>query len=316
MSAVSLDQSDSAVVFTAQESRPPQWLVVAAFAAVYVIWGSTYLGMAIAIESIPPLIMAGSRVVIAGTLLFAVMRLRGVSAPQPVHWINSACVGGLLLCAGNGGVTWAEQTVPSGIAALVVAAVPLWMLLIDWLRPRGHRPPALVFLGLALGFAGVALIVLGRDGAGNRLIDPVGGFVLLGATIAWAIGSIWSRHLEKPADALLSVAMQMIMGGVLLLVCGGVAGEFAQFRWSAITAASGWAFIYLTFVGSLVGFTAYVWLLQVSTPARVSTYAYVNPLIAVLLGGLWRGEPLPQSVLAAGGVILAGVIIITRRGGR
>jgi drug/metabolite transporter (DMT)-like permease len=295
---------------------PPRWLIVAAFAAVYVIWGSTYLGMAIAVESIPPLLMAGSRALIAGSLLYGVMRLRGVARPEPRHWLNATVIGGVLLFAGNGGVSWAQQTVPSGIAALIVGAVPLWMILIDWLRPRGHRPHRLVFLGLLLGFIGVALIIVGKDHAGNHVVDPVGGLVLLGATVFWAIGSVWSPYLAKPSDALLGVAMQMIAGGGLLVAGGAVGGELRGFDLRDVTQSSANAFVYLTFVGSLVGFTAYVWLLQVSTPARVSTYAYVNPLIAVVLGRVTHAEPLPSTVLIAGALIVTSVIFITTRGGR
>jgi drug/metabolite transporter (DMT)-like permease len=206
--------------------------------------------------------------------------------------------------------------VPSGLAALVVAAVPLWMLLVEWFRPGGRRPHMLVFVGLALGFAGVAFIVTGKDQLGNRVLDPAGGMVLLGATVCWAVGSVWSRHLRQPSSALLTVAMQMIAGGVLLVLAGGVSGEFARFHPAAVSRASAIAFLYLTFIGSLVGFPAYVWLLQVSTPARVSTYAYVNPLIAVILGRLFLHEPLPSSVLLAGAFILAGVVLITSRGKR
>jgi drug/metabolite transporter (DMT)-like permease len=171
-------------------------------------------------------------------------------------------------------------------------------------------------VGLALGFAGVVMIVTGKDHAGNRVVDPTGAMVLLGATVCWAVGSVWSRHLRQPASALLTVAMQMIAGGAILVIGGALSGELARFHPAAITRVSAFAFIYLTFIGSLVGFTAYVWLLQVSTPARVSTYAYVNPLIAVLLGRLVLNEALPKSVVLAGALILAGVVLITSRGKR
>ncbi len=317
-SSAVLPQADSERKLPAAPERraPSLTLVLLAFAAVYVIWGSTYLGIHVAIQSIPPFFMAGARAVIAGALLYVVMRARGEARPQPIHWLNATIVGGLLLAAGNGGVTWAQQSVPSGIAALVVAAVPLWMLLVEWFRPGGRRPHSLVFVGLALGFIGVAFIVLGKDQAGNRIVDPVGAVVLLGATVCWAFGSVWSRHLRQPGSALITVAMQMIAGGILLLVAGALAGEVGRFHPEAITRASALAFLYLTFIGSLVGFTAYVWLLQVSTPARVSTYAYVNPLIAVLLGRLFLHEPLPRSVVLAGSLILVGVILITSRGKR
>jgi drug/metabolite transporter (DMT)-like permease len=288
--------------------------VVAAFAAVYLIWGSTYLGIRLAIDSIPPFLMAGCRFVIAGLILYGVMRLRGAAKPTAQQWRSAAIVGGLLLLIGNGGVSWAQQTVPSGIAALVVAAVPLWIMLVDWLRPQGSRPKVIVWVGLAAGFAGVALIVAGKNQFGHRLVDPVGAAALVFATVAWAFGSVYSRHAEKPGSALLSVAMQMISGGALLLVAGVALGEMSRLNFAHITPTSAWAFIYLTLIGSLVGFTAYVWLLQVSTPARVSTYAYVNPLIAVFLGHLVLKEAIPKTVALAGALILAAVIAITRHG--
>ena len=291
----------------------PLGLVVAAFAAVYLIWGSTYLGIRLAIDSIPPLLMAGARFVIAGLVLYGVMRARGVSAPERRHWKPAFVLGGLLLLAGNGGVSWAQQMVPSGVAALVVAAVPLWIMLVDWLRPGGARPTRIMLLGLAAGFAGVVLLVSGKSSSGHRLIEPVGAIVLVGSTVSWAIGSIYSRHAAKPSSALMAVAMQMIAGGMLQLLVGFALGEASVFSWSRITSASAWAFVYLTLVGSLVGFTAYVWLLQVSTPAKVSTYAYVNPVIAVLLGHLVLGEQVPKSAALAGALVLAAVVMITRR---
>jgi drug/metabolite transporter (DMT)-like permease len=290
---------------------PPTWLVLTAFAAVYVIWGSTYLCIHIAIQSIPPLLMAGSRFVIAGALLYAVMRARGAARPDAGHWVNGSVIGALLLLGGNGGVTWAQQTVPTNIAALLVAATPLWMNLFDWLRPRGNRPRFAVVCGLVLGFAGVAFIVMGRDHLGHRVVAPLGAIVLLLSTIAWASGSVYSKYARQPASALLAIAMQMICGGVILLLVGAAMGETQQLHPGAITAASAAAFAYLTLMGSLVGFTAYVWLLQVSTPARVSTYAYVNPLIAVLLGRLVLNEPFPKSLALAAGLILGAVILTT-----
>jgi len=311
--------TDPAVAVATQppaKAPPSTALVVAAFAAVYVIWGSTYLGIRLAIDSIPPLLMAGSRFVTAGLILYAVMRMRGAEKPTLTQWKGSTVIGSLLLLAGNGGVSWAQQTVPSGIAALVVAAVPLWILLVDWLRPNGTRPKLIVWLGLAVGFAGVALIVAGKNQLGHRIVNPAGAAALVFATITWALGSVYSRHAAKPTSALLAVAMQMITGGALQLCAGVALGETARLDLAHITPTSAWAFVYLTLVGSLVGFTAYVWLLQVSTPARVSTYAYVNPLIAVFLGHLVLNEEVPQTVALAGALILAAVILITRHGSK
>ena len=294
-------------------ARPPAWLVLAAFAAVYLIWGSTYLGIHIAIQSMPPLLMAGSRFFLAGLILYAIMRLRGAIRPTLLHWRDASIIGGLLLLGGNGGVSWAQQTVPTGIAALIVAATPMWMILIDWLRPAGNRPGPRVFAGLALGFAGVALIAVSRDDLGHRLVSVTGAGVLLLATLLWAFGSVFSRHARQPASPLLAIGMQMIAGGAALLLTGAACGETARLHPATFTHASIVAFVYLTFIGSLVGFTAYVWLLQVSTPARVSTYAFVNPLIAVLLGRLALDEPLPHRVLFAGALIIGAVILIILR---
>jgi drug/metabolite transporter (DMT)-like permease len=308
MSAIATAQPAGEAVV--RKATPPTWLVLSAFAAVYVIWGSTYLGIHIAVQSMPPLIMAGSRFFIAGVVLYAVMRLRGDARPTPIQWRDASIIGALLLLGGNGGVSWAQQTVPSGISALIVAATPLWMNLIDWLRPSGKRPRAAVFIGLGLGFAGVTLIGLSRDHLGHRIVEPLGAVVLLLATLSWAFGSVFSSHARQPSSPLLAIGMQMITGGVLLLLCGALGGELPRLQPAAFTHASIVAFVYLTLVGSLVGFTAYVWLLQVSTPARVSTYAYVNPLIAVLLGRLILDEPLPGSVLFAGALVIAAVILI------
>lgn len=294
---------------------PPLWLVLAAFAAVYGLWGSTYLGIRIAIQSIPPMLMAGTRFFTAGVLLYGCMRLRGAPRPQPVHWRNAAIVGALLLLIGNGGLTWAELTVPSNIAALIIASTPLWMIIFDWLRPGGRRPHGAVFAGLFLGFLGVALIIASKDHAGHHVAAPLGAFVLLAAALCWAAGSVFSRHAAQSASALLAVSMQMITGGALLLLAGFILGEHHRFHLATITTASRLAFFYLLIFGSLIGFTAYVWLLQVSTPARVSTYAFVNPLIAVILGRLFLHETLPGSVLLAGSLIVAAVVLITLRSG-
>jgi drug/metabolite transporter (DMT)-like permease len=199
-------------------AAPPLWLVLAAFGAVYVIWGSTYLGIHIAIQTMPPFLMAGGRFFIAGIFLYGVMRLRGAERPRAEHWRDAAIIGALLLLCGNGGVSWAQQTVPSGITALVVAATPLWIILIDWLRPAGRKPRGLVFAGLALGFAGVGLIAASHDHLGQRIVSPLGAGVLLFATLSWAAGSVFSRHASKPQDALLTIGMQMIAGGGAVLL--------------------------------------------------------------------------------------------------
>jgi drug/metabolite transporter (DMT)-like permease len=292
-------------------ARPPLLLILLAFAAVYLIWGSTYLGIRLATETMPPFLMAGSRFVIAGALLYGVLRLRGEPHPAVASWKDAAIIGGLLLVGGNGGVSWAQQYVPTGVSALIVASVPLWIVVTDWLRPRGIRPNAAVLIGLALGFVGVVLMVLGKDAKGHPVVIPVGAAVLVLSTITWALGSIYSRHAKLPGSALMAIAMQMMAGGGLQLLCGLALGELPRMRLDLVSPTSAWAFVYLTLIGSLVGFTAYVWLMRTCSPALVSTYAYVNPLVAVALGSLVLKEPVPHAMALAGSLILASVILIT-----
>ncbi len=293
---------------------PPRWKLFASFAAIYIIWGSTYLGIRYAVGSIPPFLMAGSRSVVAGLLLFAFAR-RGQPVPNLLQWRNALIAGGLMLTVGNGGVTWAELVIPSGVTALLVALVPLWMVVVEWLRPKGIRPRPLVIAGLIVGFIGVAFLARGKTNGGSAAYGW-GVAVLMISSMGWAIGSIFSRHASKPASLLVSVAMQMIAGGGLLLLLAVVRNEPAQFSFAQITPASASAWLYLTTFGSLVGFTAYGWLLQVSTPAKVSTSAYVNPFIAVLLGCTVGHEPFSSELVVAGGLIIIAVALIVRSGSK
>ena len=296
-------------------SAPPAWGVIAAFAAVYVIWGSTYLGIRYAVETIPPFLMAGTRNLSAGLLMYAFARARGGMTPSRIEWRNAIITGGLLLTIGNGGVTWAEQVIPSSVTALMVALTPLWMVLFDWLRPGGLRPRPFVLAGLAVGFMGVALLARGH---GNHP-GPAHGLgiaALMAASMSWAFGSIFNRQARKPASPLLGVAMQMIAGGALLLGLAASRGEAAQFSFDRVTHLSAGAWLYLTAFGSLVGYTCYVWLLHATTPARVATYAYVNPFIAVLLGCTVGHETFSHELFVAGVLIIAAVALIVRGGTR
>jgi drug/metabolite transporter (DMT)-like permease len=292
---------------------PPVWGVIAAFAAVYVIWGSTYLGIRYAVESIPPFLMAGTRNLAAGLLLYVFARARGGTAPTRIEWRDAAISGGLLLTIGNGGVTWAEQVIPSSVTALLVALTPLWMVLFDWLRPEGARPRPFVIAGLAVGFMGVALLAHGQGSHPGPAYDW-GIAALMAASMSWAFGSIFSRQARKPSSPLLGVAMQMITGGSLLLGLAVTRGEAAQFSFGQITLLSAGAWLYLTAFGSLVGYTCYVWLLHATTPARVATYAYVNPFIAVLLGCTIGHEAFSHELFVAGVLIIAAVVLIVRGG--
>jgi drug/metabolite transporter (DMT)-like permease len=288
--------------------------LAAGLGAVYVVWGSTYLAIRFAVETLPPFLMAGVRFVVAGAALYAWARLAGAAErPTAANWRAAALVGACLLLGGNGGVVWAEQRVPSGIAALLVTVVPLWMVLLDWLRPGGRRPGWQVAAGLLLGFGGVALLVGpgAASGSHDGGIDLLGAGVLLLASFSWAWGSITSRRLPLPRSPVLTTAMEMLAGGVLLLAASLVAGEPARFDLQAVTARSLLSFGYLIVFGSFVGFTAYIWLLRVASPALVGTYAYVNPVVAVLLGWAFAGEPLGARTLVAAAVIVAGVAVIT-----
>jgi drug/metabolite transporter (DMT)-like permease len=233
-----------------------------------------------------------------------------------LHWRSAAIIGGLLLLGGNGGVVWAEQTVPSGLTALIVAIVPLWMVLLDWLRGTGSRPGLGMAVGLLLGFVGVGFLVGPGGLGGGERIDPIGAGVVVLASLLWAIGSLYSRKAELPASQTLATGMEMFAGGVLLLAVAAGTGELGRFDPSAVSARSVWALAYLIVFGAIVAFSAYVWLLQKTTPARAATYAYVNPVVAVVLGWALASEPLSPRILIAGAMIVAAVVLIVGRPAR
>lgn len=295
---------------TEKGSAPAGQLAVA-FAAVYVIWGSTYLAIQFAIKTLPPLLMAGVRFLLAGVILYVFMRMRGQPAPTARQWRTTALIGTLLLMAGNGGVVLAEQSVPSGVVALLVAMVPLWMVLLEWLRPGGTRPAARTAIGLVVGFAGMVLLVGPADLAAGNAVDLTGALFVMAGSLCWAGGSIYARSAELPENAFVATAMEMVCGGVALLLAGLARGELGAWNPAAVSAESVAGFAYLVVFGSLMGFTAYIWLLGNTTAARVSTYAYVNPVVAVLLGWWLADEPLTPRVLLAAGVIVAAVAVIT-----
>jgi drug/metabolite transporter (DMT)-like permease len=288
--------------------------LVTAFAAVYVLWGSTYLAIRFAVATLPPFLMAGTRHLIAGAALYPLARLRSRERPTQTNWSAAALMGALLLLGGNGGVSWAEQTVPSGVAALLVATVSLWMVLLDWLRPGGVRPGGRVFVGLVLGFAGLMFLVGPSKLTGSGRVDPVGATVLLLASLSWATGSIASRRLQLPHAPLLGTAMQSLTGGGLLILFGLLSGQGTGLHWGTGSLRSLLALGYLIVFGSLLGFSAYTWLLGVAPPARVATYAYVNPVVAMLLGwGLADERPTLRTLAAAAVIIAAVVLVITSR---
>ncbi|MEP7226827.1 MAG: EamA family transporter [Gemmatimonadales bacterium] len=284
-----------------------RWKIAIAFFAVYVFWGMTYLAMRVAVEEIPPYLMAGTRFVLAGAILFAWTRRRGDPPPSLQQWRAAAVIGGFLLLGGNASVAWSEQRVPSGLAALLIGVMPIWMVGLEWLR-RGSRPSKQVVAGLLLGAVGVGLLVL-PQGRGNGM-DLLGAAVLILAAASWAWGSVISKSAPLPKSPFLATSMEMIAGGILCLLVAVLSGELRGFSLPEVLGRAGLAWLYLVVFGSLVAFTAYIWLLGVTSIAKVGTYAYVNPIVAVLLGWAVLGEPVTLRTLAAAAVILLGVALV------
>jgi drug/metabolite transporter (DMT)-like permease len=285
-------------------------LVLVAFAAVYVIWGSTFLAIRFGVESFPPLVLAGWRHLTCGLLLYPFLRWKTGVRPTPAQWRTAAVTGCLLLFLGNGGVCIAEQTVPSGVTALLVATVSLWMVLVDWLRPGGTRPVSRVVVGLLMGFAGLALLVGPSNLGGSGRVNPAGVGILVVASLAWACGSVYSKHGDMPGSPLLGAAIQSLSGGIALWIAGFLSGEVRSFHIAAISLRSWLALVYLIAFGSMMGFTAYVYILKKSTATRVGTYAFVNPVVALFLGWLLAGESITRRTVLAAAVILTAVILV------
>ena len=299
----------------ASPNRPSSAALLAAFAAVYLVWGSTYLAIRFAIETLPPFLMAGSRFLVAGALMYVWARRKRSGAtrsPRPGlrQWAAAGIVGGLLLLGGNGGVVWAEQFVASGLTALIIATVPLWMVALEWARPGGSRPTRPILLGLIVGISGVAVLV-GTEGALGAGVPLIPALVLVLASGSWAVGSLYSRTAPLPTSSVLSTALQMLTGGALLFLAGLLRGEATGFEVATVSLRSALALGYLIVFGSFIGFSAYIWLLRVSSPARVSTYAFVNPVVAVFLGWLLAAEPLNTRVGIATALVVAAVVLVT-----
>jgi drug/metabolite transporter (DMT)-like permease len=285
-----------------------RWKIAIAFFAVYVCWGMTYLAMRVAVVDIPPHLLSGSRFVVAGVVLYAWARLKGEAPPTARQWRAAVVIGGLLLLGGNASVAWAEERVPSGLAAVLIAVAPIWMVGMEWAR-GGTRPTKRVILGLLLGLLGVGLLVSSRASASSR-VDPRGALILILASASWAWGSVISKSAPLPRSPFLATSMEMIGGGLLLLLTAGVAGQFAQFQPAQVSGSAALAWTYLVVFGSLVGFTAYIWLLGVTSIAKAGTYAYVNPIVAVLMGWAILHEQVTSRMLLAAAVILVGVALV------
>ena len=298
-----------------QPTSPPRWAYVLAFTAIYLIWGSTYLAIRVAVGSWPAFLMVGLRFLVAGLILFCWLRLRGGAWPSVIHWRNSAITGTLLLLGGNGLVSWAEKSVSSSTAALIVGTVPAWFALFEWVRPRGTRPAPLTVLGIIIGFTGVSILVEASSRSHHTGdFSNAGIAALFLSTVCWAGGSVFSKHSERPASPYMAAAMQMVTGGLLVLALSFAGGEMRHFHWSQVSFNAWAAFAYLVVAGSWVGVSAYAWLIRHASPAKVSTYAFVNPVVAVLLGSAFLGEAISGTVLLSVAAVVSGVALITLSG--
>jgi drug/metabolite transporter (DMT)-like permease len=293
-------------------AEPRRIKIIIAFAALYLIWGSTYLGILFAIQSIPPFLMAGTRFFSAGLIMFAIARFQGPLRSTWAEWRTALIVGACLLLGGNGGVTLSEKFIESGLASLIVATVPIYITLLGWICGMTPRPQPIVWIGLAGGFLGVAVLLgpaLRFSNEGNRH-PAIGMSILLLSSFIWSAGSLYSRASKHTPLPFLGAAQQMFCGGFLMLLVGMLAGEVKQFHLHNLTALSLGAFVYLVLIGAIVGYTAYFWLLRHCDPAKVATYAYVNPIVAVSLGTLFAHETVTLRTFIAAILIIGSVALI------
>ena len=293
-------------------SAPKRPLVIIAFAALYLIWGSTYLGIRFSIQTIPPFLMAGTRFVLAGIIMYAIAWSQGIVEANLRNWRTSLIIGACLLLGGNGGVTISEKYIDSGLAALIVAIVPIYIVLLGWLSGMAPRPTPIMWMGLAGGFVGVGILFgpgLHVHSSSGR--NPaIGISILLVTSFIWSAGSLYSRVAKHAPSPFLTAAQQMICGGILLLIAGVITGELPRFHPGSVSLLSAGSFIYLVLIGAVIGYTAYIWLLRHCDPAKVATYAYVNPIVAVLLGTLFAGETASVRTLIAAALIIGSVALI------
>lgn len=285
----------------------------AAFAAIYFIWGSTYLFIKFAIEGIPPFMVGASRFLLAGSVLYLWARLSSGVKPEKQHWRDGIMLGVFLLGVGNGCVVWAEQHISSGITALIVAVVPLLVVVIDWLRPGGRHPGIAALLGLVIGLGGMALLIGPSAFLGAQDVDPLGAVVLFTGSLSWSAATVFGKRARVPPVPLLAAAIQLLGGALFLTAVSLIAGEPARVQLAEIPPRALLSVLYLAVFGSIVAYSAYSWLLRVATPTKIATYAYVNPIVAMLLGWLFASEEMSLRVLIAAAIVLAGVALITRR---
>jgi drug/metabolite transporter (DMT)-like permease len=284
------------------------WL---ALITIYIVWGSTYLAIRFAVETMPPFLMAAIRFLIAGGILFIWRKLAGDKVPNKIEWRSAAIIGLLLLTGGNGNVVWAEQRVASGVAALIVGSAPIWMVTIDALRPGGKKANLQTWAGVVIGFTGIMILISPWNIANNsQQMDILGVLSLLLGGFLWAVGSLYNRTASLPESPLLGTSMEMLVGGVGLLALGTLTGEWGRLDLSTISARSIWGLVYLIVFGSLIGYSAYTWLLRNAPTPLVSTYAYVNPLVAIFLGSVLASELLTPRILISALIVVGSVVLI------
>ena len=291
-------------------STPARWRVILAFAAVYIIWGTTYLAIRFAVETIPPFLMGGLRFLLAGGLLYTWTRIRGVERPHRSQWRPALLSSVLLIFLAQGSVVWAEQYLASGLAAVLVGMVPIWVMVLNWVRPNGQRPNWVLLAGVFTGFMGVATLLAPWQ-SGQRDVHLLGAAAVIFGSICWTAGSLYTRTLKLSISHFQATAMQMLCGGALLVVLGTVTGEWAELSPDVVSLRSVFSFFYLVVLGSIVALTAYTWLMSVWPPSQVSTYAYVNPLVAVILGWILADERLSLRMGIAVAVIVGSVVLVT-----
>lgn len=289
-------------------------LIWTALSAVYLIWGSTYLAIRFTVETTPPFLSAAARFIISGAVLYLWRRLCGDPTPSQREWRSATVIGVLLLVGGNGAVVWAARYIPSSLAALLVATCPLWMLLFDFLRPGGEKPGPQALSGIAIGFCG-AVLLIGWSANGTTPNSFVGAVVVVFGSLFWAAGSIYGKTAQLPSSPLLITGMEMLSGGAALLIIALAIGELGTFDLAQVSSRSAIGWIYLTVIGP-IAFVAYAWLLRNAPIPLVSTYSYVNPLVAIVLGYFLGNEILALRVLVAAGLIIGSVVLVSARNTR